>query len=174
MTSRPREAKDAAGPRAFRVRPLTGADFGALLRYDWSPLVVERDTVFLFLTRDHGRYCLVAEDDEGRALGYLVAARSSDAGEGAAFIFQVHVRKPKRRRGIGSALVGELEETARGDGVDLVWFLAREEAQGFYSKLGYRPSGKLLHPEALRYVTDVKRTMVMAKRLSAAPPEPTV
>ncbi len=172
MTSRPREGKDAAGPRGFRVRPLTGADFRALLRYDWSPLVVERDTVYLFLSRDHGRYCLVAEDDEGRALGYLISARSSD-GE-AAFIFQVHVRKPKRRRGVGRALVGELEETARGEGADLVWFLAREEAQGFYSKLGYRPSGKLLHPEALRYVTDVKRTMVMAKRLSAAPPGPTV
>ena len=167
MTARVCRAKDDAASGAFRVRPLTGADFRALLRYDWSPLIVERDTVFLFLTRDHGRYCLVAEDDEGRVLGYLIAARSSD-GE-AAFIYQVHVRKPERRRGVGRALVGELEETARGGGVDLVWFLAREEAKAFYSKLGYRLSDKLLHPEALRYVTDVKRTTVMAKRLSAAP-----
>ncbi|MHC4502896.1 MAG: GNAT family N-acetyltransferase [Planctomycetota bacterium] len=168
MTSDLRESKDAAAPRGFHIRPLTGADFKELLRYDWSPLVVERDTVYLFLSRDHGRYCLVAEDEESRALGYLISARSSD-GE-AAFIFQVHVRKRARRRGVGSALVGELEKTARGGGADLVWFLAREEAQGFYSKLGYRPSGELLDPEALRYVTDVKRTTVMAKRLSDAPP----
>jgi GNAT superfamily N-acetyltransferase len=87
---------------------------------------------------------------------------------GAAFVFQVHVRPARRRRGIGRALVGELEGIARGDGVDLVWFLAREEAKAFYLKLGYRPSGELLHPEALRYVTDVKRTTVMAKSLTAA------
>ncbi len=170
MTSRVRKAKDSAGPPAFRIRPLAPADFTALLRYDWSPLVAERDTVYLFLTRDHARYCLVAEEEaeagNKRPLGYLVAARSCD-GE-SAFVFQVHVRPERRREGVGTALVRELEETAARDGVRLVWFLARREARGFYSALGYLPSDELLDPEAAAYVARVKRTAVMAKRLGPA------
>lgn len=164
MTSRARKTNDDADRCAFRVRRLTGADFKALMEYDWTPLVVERDTVYLYLLQDHGRYCLAAED-EGGALGYLVAARSADSR--AAFIFHVHVRPDRRRRGIGRALVRALEETAARDGVGLVWFLAREEARDFYSELGYRPSHDLLDPEARRYVSKVKRTMAMAKKLSA-------
>ncbi len=170
MTARIQKAESRDSPPAFRIRPLTPADFTALLRYDWSPLVAERDTVYLFLTRDHARYCLVAEDEaeagNKRPLGYLVAARSSDGK--AAFVFQVHVRPQRRREGVGTALVRKFEETAERDGVRLVWFLARREARGFYSALGYLPSDELLHPEAAAYVARAKRTTVMTKRLGKA------
>ena len=47
-------------PRGVSIRSLTPADFMALCRYDWSPLVSERDTVYLFITQDHARYCFAA------------------------------------------------------------------------------------------------------------------
>ena len=141
----------------------------ALCRYDWSPLVSERDTVYLFIAQDHARYCFVAEDERGKAIGYLVAAGS--AGGDAVFVLHLHVRARYRRRGVGSALVRALEEAARSGRVEVVWFLARDSATDFYSSLGYGPMDYLLHPEAQRYVRDWKRTAVMGRRLNVGEDE---
>jgi len=165
VTAEAGDARGDAPPRGVRIRPLTSTDFMALCRYDWSPLVSERDTVYLFITQDHARYCFVAEDERGKAIGYLVAAGS--AGGDAVFILHVHVRARHRRRGVGSALVRALEEAARSGRVQVVWFLARDSATGFYSRLGYGPLDALLHSEAQRYVRDWKHAGVMGKRLDA-------
>ncbi len=160
------EARDVEGdgpPRGVRIRPLTPTDFLALCRYDWEPLVAERDTIYLFVTQDHARYCFAAEDARGRAIGYVVAAGSGQ-GE-AVFVFHVHVRADHRRRGVGASLVHALEEVARADGVSLVWFLARDRARDFYSRLGYGPMDEILSTGARRYVKSAKRTGVMGKRL---------
>jgi len=170
VTAGPGDIEREALPRGVRVRPLTPADFMALCRYDWSPLVSERDTVYLFLTQDHARYCFAAEDERGKAIGYLVAAGSASGD--AVFVLHVHVRAKYRRRGIGGALVRALEETARSGRVDVVWFLARDRATDFYSHLGYGPLDDFLDPEAARYVRDWKRTGVMGKRLHFEGEEP--
>ena len=163
MTARARKAKEGAAPSAFRVRALTGADFRAVSTYDWSPLVAERDTIYLFLAHDHSPYGLVAEDGKGRALGYVISARSADGSR--VFVFHVHVRPAFRRKGIGTALMRALEEKAAADGVELVWFLANERAARFYSRLGYAVMNEILDEGARRHVTEVKRTSVMGKRL---------
>ena len=170
MATEAREIEDEGLPDGVRIRPLTPADFLALCRYDWSSLVHERDTIYLFITQDHARYCFAAEDERGRAVGYVVAARSG-SGE-AVFIFHVHVRTRQRRRGIGAALVSALEDVARSSGVRVVWLLAGDRAGDFYSRLGYGPMDELLHPDAQSYVTDAKRTGVMGKRLDVNGMEP--
>ncbi len=152
-------------PPGVRIRSLTPADFLALCRYNWTPLVSERDTIYLFITQDHARYCFAAEDERGDVIGYLVAAGSADGT--AAFIFHVHVRPGKRRRGIGSALVNAFEDAARSGAVRLVWLLAGDRSRDFYARLGYGPMDDLLHADAARYVTKAKRTGVMGKRLDA-------
>jgi len=170
VTAKAGDARGDAPPRGVRIRPLTPDDFMALCRYDWSPLVSERDTVYLFITQDHARYCFAAEDERGKAIGYLVAAGST--GGDAVFVLHVHMRSKYRRRGVGGALVRALEEAARSGRVEVIWFLARDSATGFYSHLGYGPLDDLLHPEAQRYVRDWKRAGVMGKRLEANDAEP--
>jgi predicted N-acetyltransferase YhbS len=150
-------------PSGVRIRPLTPADFLALCRYNWDSLVRERDTIYLFITQDHARYCFAAEDEHGRVVGYVVAARSGQ-GE-AVFVFHVHVRPRHRRRGVGAALVRALEDVARTEGVGIIWLLAGDRAGDFYSRLGYGPMEELLHPSAQSYVRNAKRTGVMGKRL---------
>jgi GNAT superfamily N-acetyltransferase len=165
VVGRGKTGADVPSP-PFRVRGLTAADFSALARYDWSPLVEERDTIYLFLTQDHARYCFAAEDERGGTLGYVIAARSAEGD--SAFVFHVHVRPEHRGRGAGTALVKALESTARADGVRLLWLLAREKACGFYRRLGYAEADDVLHPDAVRYVRAVKRGRVMAKELVPA------
>ena len=158
-----RDIENEGLPNGVRIRPLTPADLLALCRYNWDSLVRERDTIYLFITQDHARYCFAAEDERGRAIGYVVAARSG-SGE-AVFIFHVHVRTKHRRRGIGAALVSALEDVARSSGVRVVWLLAGDRAAAFYSRLGYGPMDELLHSEAQSYVRNAKQTGVVGKRL---------
>jgi ribosomal protein S18 acetylase RimI-like enzyme len=151
------------GDVPFRIRHLGCGDFRAVSTYDWAPLVAERYTIYRFLTHDHSRYSLVAEDANGCALGYVVSVRSADGVR--VFVFHVHVRPDSRRRGVGTALVRALEETAAADGVELIWFLASEKNRRFYSRLGYAVSDELLDAEARRYAATIKRTSVMSKRI---------
>ncbi len=151
----------------FRIRRLTPADFRALLRYDWDPLVKERDTIYLFLTQDHPSMCFVAEEAEGKPVGYVVAARSADGK--AAFIFHLHVRRDRRGRGIGRALMEHFEAGAREAGVGCIWLLAGERARGFYARIGYSESRDLLHPDAVKHMRSVKNASVLFKRIG--PPD---
>lgn len=148
---------------AYRIRRLTPADFGALLEYEWDPLVRERDTIYLFLTQDHSSTSFVAEDDEGGAVGYVVAARSADGR--AAFVFHLHVRHDRRGDGIGRALMERLEAAAREAGVERIWLLASGKASRFYTHIGYVQSRDLLDPHAARHVGSVKNASVLVKEI---------
>jgi ribosomal protein S18 acetylase RimI-like enzyme len=159
MSARP--SSDICG-----IRCLTPADFGALLQYDWHPLVRERDTIYLFLTQDHAQMSLVAEESGGEAAGYVIAARSAD-GKGA-FVFHLHVRRGRRRRGIGRALMRRLEANAREMGVERVWLLAGLAAREFYERMGYVRSSSFLEHDAARQVRDVKNASVLVKEIVPA------
>ena len=150
----------------MRIRPLTIDDFSSLLDYDWTPLVGERDTIYLFLARDHGRCCLVAESDEGSPIGFLVGARSADGA--SLFLFHVHVREEFRGRGIGSQLVQRMEQTARDQGVRSVWLLAREAAAPFYARMGYRNDPSVIPSAIAEYVRRRKSAAAMVKVLTAS------
>jgi predicted N-acetyltransferase YhbS len=148
----------------YRIRRLTPADFAALLDYDWDPLVRERDTIYLFLAQDHSSTSFVAEDDEGGAVGYVIAARSADGR--AVFVFHLHVRRDRRREGIGRALMERLETAAGEAGVECIWLLANAKASRFYTHIGYVQSRKLLDPYAARHVIRVKNASVLTKEIA--------
>jgi len=56
---------------------------------------------------------------------------------------QVAVSASARRRGIGHALMAELERVAAKTGAPELWLQAREHAFGFYERLGYIPEGEI-------------------------------
>ena len=60
---------------------------------------------------------------------------------------QVAVLPQHRCTGLGTALVTELENDARDEGVAEIWLNAREEAFPFYEKLGYEYTGPMFVSE---------------------------
>lgn len=147
--------------RGLEVRGLEGGDVRGLLAYDFSPLITERDTIYLIVARDHGGVSARAELD-GKPAGFALGVRSADGK--AVFLLQLHVRRELRRRGIGTRLLRELENRARALGVERVWLLTTL-ARSFYEKRGYSSSPDVLDPEALAYVRGVKRSLVLSKKL---------
>lgn len=143
------------------VRGLRQGDLRNLLAYDFSPLITERDTIYLIVSRDHGGVSAVAELD-GKPAGFVLGVRSADGR--SVFLLQLHVRRELRRMGIGERLLRELERRAQKLGVERVWLLTTL-ARSFYEKRGYVLDGDVLDPEALAYVLAVKKSLVLSKKL---------
>ena len=82
----------------------------------------------------------VAEDDErivGELLCHLLRLPSG-VGRGL-LLYSIGVRASARRRGVGTALVREMLQWMKGDGVPEVWVLADNPgAEAFYSACGFR------------------------------------
>jgi len=60
---------------------------------------------------------------------------------------QVCVMPSMCGRGIGRALVGALEELAVASGAGEMWLHARQDAVGFYERMGYIPEGPVFVSE---------------------------
>jgi predicted GNAT family N-acyltransferase len=56
---------------------------------------------------------------------------------------QVAVGHDAHGRGVGRALMNELERLAAAEGAEEIWLHARDTAFGFYGRLGYVPEGEL-------------------------------
>lgn len=85
------------------------------------------------------RVSLVIEEEA--VLGFIVAQVLGDEWE----IENVAVTAQAQRRGLGSHLVKELLELARGRGAHAVFLEVRESnqaAQGLYRKWGFAPAGR--------------------------------
>lgn len=87
------------------------------------------------LIEDRGRrqYLHLAAYDDGRLVGYARLHLQ----DGESKVYQVCVDRAERRRGIGTALMAELERVAAGVGRERLVLDAREEAVAFYQRLGY-------------------------------------
>ena len=109
---------------ALRTRVLR-APLG--LSYSEAQLAGEQGQLHLALLRD------------GAVLGALLAV-PPDA-EGTARLRQMAIDPGFERRGFGSALVGRAEEILAGMGAAAVTLSARQNAVGFYEKLGYAARG---------------------------------
>lgn len=66
-------------------------------------------------------------------------------GEGGGRLLQMAVTRARQRRGVGRALVGELERRLVARGVREVTLHARAHALGFYERLGYTSFGEPYH-----------------------------
>ncbi len=148
------------------IRNLTPADFPGLLQLPYTPLIKERDTIYLIMAQDHGRFCFVAEaknkaNDDEQPLGVLLALGAADVS--SVFVLKLWIRADHRGQGIGSRLLDGLEAAADQAGVRRIWLLATDSALDFYQGRGYRQSLNTLAPEAARYVREVKGTPVLVK-----------
>lgn len=96
------------------------------------------------------------------AAGGIAAGLDGIAYGGWLFVNNFWVSDPLRGRGVGRALMGEAEGTARERGCHSVWLDTFSfQAPGFYQKLGYEIFATLDYPP------DHKRYF-LRKRLSAA------
>ncbi len=154
----------------MHIRNLTPADFPGLLQLPYTPLIRERDTIYLILAQDHGRFCFVAEaeseaknpaNEDEQPLGVLLALGAADVS--SVFVLKLWIRADHRGQGIGSRLLDGLEAAAGRAGVRRIWLLATDNALNFYQERGYSQSLNTLAPEAARYVREIKHTPVLVK-----------
>jgi GNAT superfamily N-acetyltransferase len=99
------------------------------------------DEVFIRIKDDEDARILVAVDQSGLIIGYLLGfVHDTFFANGAvAWIEEMFVRDSARRSGVGSALEQEFEAWARGRDAKLV-ALATRRAATFYTSLGYEES----------------------------------
>lgn len=143
----------------MRIRNIEQQDFFTLWSLDWSPLVKERDTIYLTLAVDQRELCFVAEGAGGWQ-GVLLATRSADGA--ACFINHLLVLPRYRRKGIGTALIQRLKEACRSRGIRRIWFFTGERNRGFYERLGFSVDDAMLAGDVARYVAEAKQCLAMA------------
>jgi ribosomal protein S18 acetylase RimI-like enzyme len=107
-----------------------------------------------------GMLTLVAEAADGERAGFIMIGRSASVftNQQQAFVYDVAVAPPFRRRGIGRQLMEQAETYAREQGMPSVTLMVdcnNAAARSLYAKLGY-DDGKVL----------------MRKQLADAPPAP--
>ena len=88
-----------------------------------------------------GQAVLVAEDTQGRCLGFVSVNRQRHfTGEEQAYIGELVVAEEAESRGVGRALVAGAEAWGREQGYRLIALqtgMANRHARGFYERLGY-------------------------------------
>jgi len=136
----------------MRIREFLPSDYDAV-RALWErcdltlSLSDEREEVERMLRRNPGT-CLVAEED-GAVIGAVMGGWDGRRG----FVHHLAVEPGRRRRGVGRALMAELERRFRDMGVVKITFFIERRNRGvteFYRRLGYemrddiRPMSKTL------------------------------
>ena len=84
---------------------------------------------------------LVADGDDAKIAGYIVALEAADSGE----ILNLAVAPGGRRHGLGRALVKQVVETLRGRGVQEIYLEVRESnapARALYAGHGFKEVGR--------------------------------
>lgn len=143
----------------MHIRNLRQEDFFTLQDLDWSPLVKERDSIYLVIAIDQCPTSFVAETGAGSWMGVLLASRSADGK--ACFINHLLVLPQYRGQGVGSGLVKRLKGTCRDCGIRRVWFFTTEENRRFYERLGFSEDAGFLAPPIREYVRETKHCLTM-------------
>jgi putative acetyltransferase len=119
------------------VRGLAANDYPPSVIDTWaSPITAERLAQFLQNSDDEIR--LIAEvDGEAAGIGALVVANSE--------LRACYVLPSAARRGVGAALVNEIERIAREHGIRELQLESSVTAEPFYAALGYRVEKRRQH-----------------------------
>lgn len=114
------EADFDLGERSSAQQPVTGEDARAYLR-------------------DPGVLHWVAEEDGvivGHLLSYVERRRAGFPRQ--LLLYEIGVREPRRRRGVGRALVQAMRAWMDREGVSAAWVLSdNPEAEAFYAACGF-------------------------------------
>jgi ribosomal-protein-alanine N-acetyltransferase len=128
----------------LRLRPHTSGDLNTLYKIDqacYEPGIAYSQRELRWYLAQHGAECLVAEADE-HIVGFIVAHEKG----ARAHIITIDVLEPWRRKGVGTALLAELERRLQTRGVcvvELETATANEPGVAFWQKSGYRTVGML-------------------------------
>lgn len=95
-------------------------------------------------------HVLAFSDGKPLGTGRLDPTKSGKVG-------RVAVLEPFRKLGIGRRLMLELENAARKQGLDEIWFHAQLTALPFYERLGYQAEGEEFEEAGIRHVTMRKK-----------------
>ncbi len=113
------------------VRAIAAKDYSPAEIEAWAPLPVTEDDIELVHKNGLNSHRLVAEA-EGRIVG-AGALVTQNAELSACYVVPEAARK-----GVGSALVREIERTARQQGLTFLQLDSSVTAEPFYASLGYR------------------------------------
>jgi putative acetyltransferase len=113
------------------VRGLAARDYPTAVIETWAPLPITDEVVERFLSNRDGEMRLIAEiDGQAVGIGALVPANSE--------LRACYVVPGAARRGVGAAIVAEIERIAREHKLDYLRLESSLTAEPFYAALGYR------------------------------------
>jgi len=117
------------------VRGLAARDYPPSVIDAWAPLPVTDDALRRFLRNHDNEIRLVAErGGDAVGIGALVVANAE--------LRACYVLPTVTRRGVGSAIVAEIERIAREHRLDHLQLESSVTAEPFYAALGYRVEGR--------------------------------
>jgi ribosomal-protein-alanine N-acetyltransferase len=128
------------------IRPARPGDVGRVQRIEASiyPDPWPRALFQLMLERAPGLFLVLVSDE--MVVGYAVGEVEMRGGLSAGHVMNIAVDHPWRRKGVGQALLEELEARLGRRGVALFFLEVRESnlpAQSLYMKNGYTVVGRL-------------------------------
>lgn len=102
-------------------------------------------------------FCRLEEDDEGIHYGVveheqLVCVASVFVHNGVARLRKFATLGSFQKKGIGSAILRYLIADLRAQKVSYLWCDARQSAQDFYARFGFRAQGELFYKQSIAYV----------------------
>jgi ribosomal protein S18 acetylase RimI-like enzyme len=129
---------------SWKLRPYQPRDFAALHRLDqdcFPPGISYTKAGLRYFLNQNGAQCLVAEEGK-HIVGFLVAEENRPL----AHIITLDVEEGQRKRGVGGALLAEMEQNLAARGVQAILLEAavnNETAVAFWRKHGYRSEAVL-------------------------------
>lgn len=127
---RPEEARRFLEIHHASVRGIAAKDYPASVVEAWARPITDQ-AIERFLANRDGEIRLIAEiDGEPMGIGALVVSNSE--------LRACYVAPSGARRGLGSALVAEIERIARAHRLDHLQLESSLTAEPFYSALGYQ------------------------------------
>ncbi len=124
---------------AFQIRKFRKTDFDTLWQIDqacFDPQLAYSRVELAFYMRRPGSFTLVAEDEGGAILGFIVSETRRKTGH----IITIDVIAEARRTGLGSALLAAAEDALLQGGASVVALetpVNNEAAIRFYKQKGY-------------------------------------
>jgi putative acetyltransferase len=139
------------------VRGIAARDYPSAVIEAWAPLPITDEVVARFLSNADDEIRLIAEfDGQPAGIGALVLGNSE--------LRACYVVPSAARRGVGTAIVAEIERIAREHGLVYLRLESSLTAEPFYAALGYRVEsrGELMIAPGVPM-----DAMTMSKRLTA-------
>ncbi|HEX4067361.1 MAG TPA: N-acetyltransferase [Acidobacteriaceae bacterium] len=131
------------------MRPVAPDDFPLLYALDqacFAPGISWSKAELQYFLKYPGNVGLVANDAQGRILGFAIAGRQLRKGAVLGRLITIDVDAAFRGAGVGHMLLTEIEERLRAMGASAVLLevaVDNHVAQAFYTRHGYAATGRI-------------------------------